>query len=202
MLLCLLGFLAACGAPESSRERLPDEAVVLAFGDSITFGTGAATSAAYPLQLAELTGWRVVNAGVPGDTAGEAVSRLPAALEQYSPALLILELGGNDFLRQRQALKVKEDLRAMIREARAAGVEVVLVAVPRLSLARGALGLLEDAALYADLAEEEGVALFSSELSAILSDSSLRADRIHPNAAGYRQFAEALSRFLAEVGYR
>ena len=201
LMLWVFILLQGCADGSPSRDSLPPGAVVLAFGDSITYGTGAQPGQDYPAQLAAFTGLEVVNAGIPGDTSREARARIEAALEQYSPALMILELGGNDFLRQRQAARVKEDLRSLIHSARAAGAEVLLVAVPRLSLARAQLGLLEDSPIYAQLAEEEGVTLFDEGLSAILSETDLRADRIHPNARGYRQLAGELAGFMAEVGY-
>ena len=199
--LVLTCLLVACGGDGPSQQALAPGATVLALGDSITYGTGAGPGEGYPEKLAALTGLQVVNAGIPGDTAREALARIKAQLAEHQPALMILELGGNDFLRQRQANKVKEDLRSMIRSAREAGVEVLLVAVPRLSLARAQLGMLEDSVIYRELADEEGVSLFADELSAILSEDALRADRIHPNAAGYEQLARSLADFMMAVGF-
>ena len=80
------------------------------------------------------TGWRVVNAGVPGDTADAGKARIRELLEAHKPALVIVEIGGNDFLRRRPAAVVKEDVRSIVRQSKVAGVQVVLVAVPELSL--------------------------------------------------------------------
>jgi acyl-CoA hydrolase len=180
---------------------LEADAVVLAFGDSITHGTGARSGEDYPTALAALTGWRIINAGIPGDTSRAATGRIAPTLGKHRPDLMILELGGNDFLRQRQASAVKTDLRRIIRTAQQAGTEVILMAVPRLSLARAQLGVLEDSPIYAELAEEEGVPLFADSLSDILSDDALRADHIHPNAEGYQQLAAALQQFLLQQGF-
>ncbi|GAB3285648.1 arylesterase [Parahaliea aestuarii] len=187
--LCVL--LAACSA-EPDVDPVPPGATVLAFGDSITFGTGAAPGESYPEQLAGLSGWKVVNAGIPGDTAQAAGKRLPGALEQHQPALVILELGGNDFLRRQPEAAVKEDLRTLIRQVQTRSIPLVLVAVPRFSVLRASVGALDDAAIYRELAEEERVYLVEDVLARILSNESLRADPIHPNAAGYRQLAEQL----------
>ncbi len=198
--LLLLLLLGACGAEQATRQILPAGTAVLAFGDSITHGTGAGSGQDYPARLAELTGWQVINAGIPGDMARDAAARIGPALARHDPELVIIELGGNDFLRQRPAGAVKEDLRRIADAARDHGAEVMLVAVPRLSLARATLGALADSPIYAELAAEEGLLLYPDGLSDVLSDASLRADRIHPNAQGYAQFAAGLGRFLQDIG--
>ncbi|MEP6391679.1 MAG: GDSL-type esterase/lipase family protein [Halioglobus sp.] len=199
LILALLVGLAACGEPQRFSV-LPAESTVLAFGDSITFGVGAAPQSSYPEQLAASTGWRVVNAGVSGDTAREARTRLAALLTQHQPELVIVELGGNDFLRQQRPAQVKGFLQTIVREAKTSGALVVLVAVPRLSMLRATVGALEDADLYAQLAEEEQLILVPDVLSDILSDESLRADAIHPNADGYAEFTQGILAVLDSVG--
>lgn len=187
-------------AERKQFDALPPDALVLAFGDSVTAGVGADAGSDYPSQLGESTGLTVVNAGVSGDTAREAAGRLAPLLTSHQPQLVIIELGGNDFLRQTQAARVKAFLRAIIREALASGSAVALVAVPRLSLLRASLGALTDSPIYAELAEEEGVVLVPDIFSEVLSDGSLRADEIHPNARGYRQLAEGIRGVLIARG--
>jgi acyl-CoA hydrolase len=199
IVLTLLMGLAACG--ESQRfAALPPGTTVLAFGDSITYGVGATAQSSYPTQLAASTGWQVVNAGISGDTAREARTRLAPLLAQHQPELVIVELGGNDFLRQQRPAQVKGFLQTIVREAKASGALVVLVAVPRLSMLRASVGALEDAALYEQLADEEEVVLVPDVLSSILSDESLRADAIHPNADGYVLLTEGIIAVLRGVG--
>ena len=103
---------------------------VLAFGDSVTFGTGAASGEGWPTLLAQKTGWNVVNAGISGDTAKNGKNRVSALLDAHRPALVIIEIGGNDFLRRQPSSVVKEDIRQIIQAVRRAGAVVALVAVP------------------------------------------------------------------------
>jgi acyl-CoA hydrolase len=121
-------------------------------------------------------------------------------LAAHSPALVIVELGGNDLLRQVPAARVRTYLQAIIREAGASGALVALVAVPRLSLLRASVGALVDSPIYAELAHQEGVILIPDILSDILSDDGLRADEIHPNGRGYERLADGILGVLTEVG--
>lgn len=194
-LLLMLG----CGQRER-YEPLPGDATVLAFGDSVTAGVGAGPGEDYPARLAELTGLSVINAGVSGDTAQQAQKRLGTLLAHHEPALVIVELGGNDFLRQTRPDRVKVFLQHIIREAKTAGSVVALVSVPRLSLLRASVGALTDSKIYAELAAEEGVILIPETFSEVLSDQNLRADAIHPNAPGYTQLARGVWAALADAG--
>ncbi len=198
--VCLALLLVGCSADKPAYQALEPGATVLAFGDSITYGTGAARGEGYPENLATALDWVVVNAGIPGEQASQGKQRIASALAEHQPELVIIELGGNDFLRKRPAGKVKEDLRHIISEVQRSGAVAVLVAVPRLSLARATMGLLKDSPIYAELAEEEAVLLFADRLSAILSDQDLVADRIHPNADGYARMASELAAFLRSHG--
>jgi acyl-CoA hydrolase len=190
---------AACGKARKLAP-LPAGSRVLAFGDSVTYGTGAAPGEDWPTRLAALSGWQVANAGLPGDTAEAAQARVATLLGEPLPALVIVELGGNDFLKRRAAAAVKQDLRAIIGRFRQAGVQVVLVAVPELSLLGLLAGKPADAPLYRELASEEGVALVSDVFSDVLGRPELCADRIHPNAEGYRVLAAGIFARLREVG--
>jgi lysophospholipase L1-like esterase len=191
-ILCLF-FLCSCSkTPRLSP--LPADAVVLAFGDSITFGTGVAPTESYPAVLEGLIGRRVVNAGVPGDTTAEGRERLAAVLDEQRPALLLLCLGGNDFLRHQDEKDTVDNLRAMVALARDKGCPVVLIAVPRLGFR------LEVPKLYGEIAGDLAIPLEKKALKKILSTSSLKSDLIHPNAAGYRVLAESVHRLLRDCG--
>lgn len=191
--------LAACGRKRPRYAVIAAGATVLALGDSLTFGTGG-NGASYPTRLAQLTGWNVVNGGVPGDTSAQARQRLPALLTQHAPALALLSIGGNDFLRRVPEADTRAAIAAMLTEIRAAGAQPVLIAVPRPTIAGALLRSLDDHPLYESLATEQHVPLFAESWAMVLSDPALKSDQVHANAAGYERFASELHRFLRESG--
>lgn len=191
--------LAACGR-RPTLVALPAGATVLAFGDSVTHGTGAAPGEDWPTQLAARTGWHIVNAGIPGDTAANGRARIGALLDAHRPALVIVEIGGNDLLRRRPPPAVKEDLRAILAAVRAAGAQAVLVAVPEPSLFAAMTRKPSDAPIYAELGDEEQVPVIAGVFADVLGEAELRADAIHPNACGYARMADGLHSALRKIG--
>jgi len=193
--------LTACGRKAAKVQALPDGATVLALGDSLTSGVGAAPEAAYPQVLQGLTGWNVVNAGVSGNTTAQALDRLPGLLTQHQPALVILCIGGNDFLQRQSAAATQDTLRKTCQAIQAAGIPLMLVAVPQFSVMAAAGGRLSDHPMYEELASELKVPLYGGGWAEVLGDQRLRSDAVHANAAGYRQFAEGLAQRLKAVGF-
>ncbi len=194
----LLLWLAGCGQP-LKLQPIPPGASVLALGNSVTFGTGAVAGEDWPTLLAQKTGWRITNAGIPGDTAEHAQHRLPDLLVQHRPALVIIKIGGNDFLKRTPQPQVKETIRQIIHAVKRVGAQAVLVAVPEGSL----LNLLTrktDAPIYQELGKEEGVLVIGQVFSAVLSQPELCADPIHPNAKGYQVMADGLYGALIKAG--
>ena len=192
--------LLAAGCSRRSPPKgtpLSPQATLLCLGDSLTFGMGAAPEASYPSQLAALTGHTAHNAGVNGDTAEGALARLPALLETHTPGLVLVSIGGNDFLRKRPLEGTRAALRQIV-QAAAASAQVVLIAQPQPAFLAAAVGSLNDHPVYADVATETGTALYAKGWSAVLSRPALRSDPIHANAEGYRQFAAALADWLRE----
>ena len=185
--------VAACGKGPRV-ERLPPGAVVLAFGDSLTYGTGAASGESYPEQLARRIGHPVVNAGVPGETSAQGLERLPQALDEHRPQLLILCHGGNDFLRRLDEARAAANVRAMVQLARSRDIPVVLLATPRPGLPPAV------PAFYGEIASELGVPIESAVLRSVLTDNRLKSDLVHPNGPGYREVAEALESVLRASG--
>lgn len=191
--LTLLLCLTAC-SESPTLTRLPPDARLLAFGDSLTRGTGAAEGQSYPSHLARLLGREVVNAGVPGEVSTQGLRRLPAVLDAEKPDLLLLCHGGNDILRSLDKTRLGENLQQMIDLARARDIPVVLIAVPQRSL------LLRAEPLYQALADDNSVPLQEDIVADVLGQADLRSDRIHPNGLGYQRLAEAVRDLLREAG--
>lgn len=186
--------IAGCGKARAKLERLGTDAVVLAFGDSLTFGTGAQATQSYPAHLERLIGRKVVAAGVPGEVSAAGLARLPGVLAEVQPRLLILCRGGNDFLRKIGDSQAAANIRGMIRLAKVGGAAVVLLGVPKPGLFPSAPDF------YADIAAEFSVPYEETILKKILSDNALKSDLIHPNAAGYALMAEAVAELLKQSG--
>ncbi|HGL9470773.1 TPA: arylesterase [Neisseria gonorrhoeae] len=193
--------LTACGRKSArTHAKIPEGSTVLALGDSLTFGYGANPGESYPAQLQKLTGWNIVNGGVSGDTSAQALSHLPALLAR-KPKLVIVGIGGNDFLRKVPEEQTRANIAKIIETVQKENIPAVLVGVPHITL--GALfGHLSDHPLYEDLSEEYGIPLFGGAWAEILGNNNLKSDQIHANGKGYRKFAENLNQFLRKHGFR
>jgi lysophospholipase L1-like esterase len=193
-LACTALFLAACGPPVPKLPKLGSDAVVLAFGDSITFGTGASPQQAYPAALERLISRKVVAAGVPGEISEQGLARLPGVIEEVKPQLLILCHGGNDFLRRLDEGQAAANVRAMIRLAREQGVAVMLLATPKPGFGAAKVKF------YEEIGKELAIPVEADVLADVLSSSKYKSDLVHPNAEGYAVIAEAVAKVLKKAG--
>lgn len=180
--LFLLLFLAACG-PDVPNLDSPGKRIVV-LGDSIASGVGSGPGEAYPELLAARLGTEVVNAGVSGNTAADGLARIDEVLAE-DPWLVIVELGGNDFLRRVPPEQAEQSLRAILDRLIAARVVPVLV---ELDVPFGGRYL----EIYDRLGDEYQVPVVEEVLGEVLRDPSLKSDTIHPNGAGQRVLAEAI----------
>jgi acyl-CoA hydrolase len=201
LVLVIFLVLLACAEKHPPQPAIAQGATVLILGDSLSYGTGAKPEEAYPELLEKATGWHIVNAGIPGDTTSGGLQRLPNLLEEHQPKLLLIELGGNDLLRQVPTKQVEENLKSIIAQAKTQGVQIALVAIPEISPLMAAVGNLSDHPLYARVAEETKVPLITDIFSDVLSKRDLKADQIHPNAQGYVEVAKAMQETLKALGF-
>lgn len=191
-LLTSLFVLAGCGSP--ALERLEKDGRILAFGDSLTFGTGVGPGQSYPAILSHLSGLEVVNAGVPGETLEQGLQRLPEEIAHYQPDLVILIEGGNDILRNRNPDLMRRDLEMMIRLIRNSGLPLILVGVPEKKL------FSDSALFYRELADQYELVFDASLIGKLMRNPSMKSDPIHFNARGYREMAKTIYALLQETG--
>ena len=189
-----LALLYSCGKDTPGLPKLSEDTVILAFGNSLTYGTGAERNESYPAILENLSGKRIVNAGIPGELSAKGLQRLSEVLNEHEPELLLLCHGGNDLLRRYELAKTAINLKKMVLMARERGVSVVLIGVPRLGFT------LKTADFYNQIAEEMELPFEDSILEEILSNRDLKSDTIHPNGEGYRLMAEAVYKLLKQTG--
>jgi len=190
MLLSLAGF--ACGS--STLSPLPQDAVIVAFGDSLTRGKGVTEAASYPTVLADLTGLTVLNHGISGETTAEGLQRLPAVLDASTPDLLLLMHGGNDILRNLSPVSAKANLQAMIDAADSRSIPVVLIGIPEKKLFSSV------APAYRELAQENNLLLEDEIIKSLLLQPKMKSDSVHFNQKGYAAIAESIWELLQTHG--
>jgi acyl-CoA thioesterase I len=195
--LLLLFFCAlATAAPAQSPRPGPAPAIVIV-GDSISAGYGLAPGQVWVAQLetklkAENYPHRVVNASISGDTMAGGRARLPALLKEHKPAIVLIELGGNDALRGQPLEATRANLDAMVAASQAAGAKVIVVGM-KLPPNYGPKYVRAFDALYADVANARKAAFVPYLFEGFGEDLALfQPDRIHPTA-------EAQPKMLATV---
>lgn len=183
----MLGILWAAAPSYAAAPDETDRPVILVVGDSLSAGYGMAADATWVALLQRRLaqqgyGYRVVNASISGDTTGGALSRLPRALELHRPAIVILELGGNDGLRGLPLKQVRANFEAMLAKIKAAGAEPVLIGM-RIPTNYGPEYADAFHALYGEIAREHGAAHLDFFLEGVALDPEfMQPDGIHPTA--------------------
>lgn len=193
-LLLQLIIFSSCSEQGLQFSPLSDNATILAFGDSLTYGKGASRAQSYPSVLQSLSRLRVINAGISGEVSEDGLRRLPALLTKHLPELIIICHGGNDILRRHKTQQTKANIIKMIQLAKSYNVQIMLLAVPRPSL------LLTPAEFYAEIAETTQIIFDPKTMPGVLADRRLKSDSIHPNSAGYAVIAEHIFKKLKELG--
>ena len=183
--------------PADTRPR------IVAFGDSLTAGLGVNRDDAYPAQLQRRLDeleyrYRVINAGVSGETTAGGLRRIPWVLGS-KPDVVILELGGNDGLRGLSLEQTKHNLSRIIEQLRHAGVTIILAGM-KLPPNYGQDYIRGFEAIYPDLAKHYNLALIPFFLEGVAASPVLnQADGIHPTREGYRIVVEQVLKVLGPV---
>lgn len=189
LIIIALLFLG-CNYYVKNLDNLKGETVVC-FGDSITSGVGVRSEESYPSLLSHLIKRGVINEGRAGDTTYSALLRLNDVIA-HKPFLVIIELGGNDYLRGVPLENTLENLQKIIREIQKRGTVVAICDIssgPFLSYYRKK---------FKELAKEEGAIFIPEVLRGILTDPSLKVDSLHPNKEGHRIIAERIYNALSK----
>ena len=183
LLLCVVW--VGCAGPTVANLDSQGKSIVC-FGDSLTAGVGATTGHDYPSRLSELLGREVINAGMNGDTTEAALRRLDADVLRHDPLLVIVLLGGNDFLRKGPKETTFQNLEEIVKHIESHGAMVILVGVQG--------GLFGDAyrSDYQKIAKEFHTAFIPNILQGIFTDARLKSDSIHPNDAGYERMTQRI----------
>jgi len=203
LVVALWAVLAGCGgepssdepAPRSPRKASPVRGTIVAMGDSLTAGLGVDESEAYPALLQrKLAGdghpFKVVNAGVSGETSSGALSRIDWVISALKPDLIILETGGNDGLRGIPPDVLRTNLDRIVSIIKANNIAVILCGMQMLS------NLGPDfrrafAEIYPEIAQKHGIPLIPFFLEGVAGDPQYnQADRLHPTAEGYRRVVD------------
>ncbi|MCA9358698.1 arylesterase [Candidatus Kaiserbacteria bacterium] len=165
---------------------------VVAFGDSLVEGVGASEGNDFVAVLSRQIGEPIINLGKSGDTTKDALARMSQVVDS-NPKIVIVLLGGNDYLKNVPAEETFSNLETIIEEIHASGAIVLLLGV------RG--GILHDGyeSQFEDLAEKHNVAYVSDVLDGLIGKPGLMSDTIHPNDAGYKIIADRVYPVLGEL---
>lgn len=183
----LFGFGIFIFWPEATIKNYPSGGTtIVAFGDSLVEGFGATSGNDFVSVLSKQIGEPIINLGVSGNTTEMGLARVDEVLKQ-DPKIVILLLGGNDYLRRIPKERTRQNLATIIERIQAQGSMVVLLGV------RG--GILGDgfASMYEELSETYQTAYVPDVLDDLFGNNKYMSDGIHPNDAGYKMIADRVS---------
>ena len=183
VLVLMVGYKFFLSGP-SVRNPTPTGENIICFGDSLTFGTGAAENMDYPFQLSRMISKPIINAGVPGDTTAMAMARLEEDVLSKSPRMVLITLGGNDLKNRISKETAYQNLKNIIVSIQDRGA---LVIVGGISIPFWGRGFGE---MYQKVCKETQALLIPNIFDGIIGDKSLMSDPIHPNDKGYTLMAQ------------
>lgn len=179
---------------ESPAQKVTKEGPIIFLGNSITAGVGADEGKDFPSLITQELGLKnVINAGVSGDTTADTLKRLKVDVLDKNPSLVVIELGGNDFLRQTISSEALDNLESIVKQIHGSGAAIILVHIkfPRDSE--------EYKKGYEQIAEKYHTEVVWDTLAGILNNSSRMADTIHPNTSGHKIMAERITPYIKKI---
>ncbi|MBQ4493258.1 MAG: hypothetical protein II972_01460 [Elusimicrobiaceae bacterium] len=187
-IVLFLFYFCACAKEEITNYPAKPGPIV-AFGDSITYGYAVKAEETYPALLEKIWNREVINLGVSGDTSVMALER-KEELKNLGPSFVLIELGGNDFLKRVPRERTRQALEELVDYAHTLGAVVVMVDT-------GGHGPMDTyTKINKQIAKEKKTLYISGIMNGIFTDRSLKADTIHPNAAGHKIIAEKIDKVL------
>ncbi len=165
---------------------------IVAFGDSLIEGVGASEGHDLVSELSKKIGEPIINLGVAGNTTEQGLARVDRIAE-YKPKIVIVLLGGNDYLRKVPKADTFKNLDAIVTKIQSMGAVVVLLGVQG--------GLLGDPYedLFEDLAKAKGTVYVSNVLEGLVGNQKYMADAVHPNDVGYAKIVERIAPEIKRV---
>lgn len=188
LFILILLFFSSC-SPSIKNVNSQGKTIVC-FGDSITYGVGSEPGNDYPSCLKQMLEREVINCGLPGDTSEGAFNRLKKDVIEYEPYIVIVEIGGNDFLNKVPKKETVENVEKIISGIQEAGALVALCDIS------GGFVFRDYKNDYKKLARKTGCIYVPGLLAGILEDPSLKYDQIHPNSKGYKIIAKRVYRAI------
>lgn len=185
---CVLGSLG-CAKKEIINLNSKGKNIIC-FGDSVSFGYGVNQGEDYPSALAKLVGYPVINAGVDGDTSADGLKRIGSEVLDKEPILVVVEFGGNDFLKKLPKEETLKNISLMVDKIHAKGA---MVAIADIS---AGMFFREYHLALRKLAREKGAIFIPSILNGIITTPQLKSDFLHPNADGYTLVAKRVYRAI------
>ncbi|BCS96534.1 arylesterase [Desulfoluna limicola] len=182
ILLVVTWFTYKPEKPHPIRNAPPAKPTIVAFGDSLTFGTGGGKNGSYPSQLSARIGREIINLGVPGETTESAIVRLDDVV-MYDPGIVLITLGGNDIKNGVPKQETFQNLELIIQFLQDEGAMVVLGGINIPILGR------DFTRRYHLTATRMGAVLVPDIYEGIFGKSEFMSDRIHPNGRGYGKMA-------------
>lgn len=188
LILAAAGIYYFMNRPAEVKNMGNSNVMIVAFGDSLTEGYGVSADESYPAVLSGKLGRGVVNLGVSGETAVDAVKRIPQVLN-YTPHMVLIEFGANDFMRAMNTQDAVKAVGEIVDSVQRAGAVAVIVDT-------GAPGMGAYTKAYKKLAHQKKAVFVPGIISDIISRPELKSDSVHPNAKGYALVADKVYKHI------